>query len=70
MPNVLNDHIMKYLQSGGIQVIGRAKGNQIVIMINVKKVVELNLSGEEMGRNMRFFLQWIIDNMMITGKIE
>lgn len=63
---------LKFLNKGAVYVSGRLNkhGYQPVVIMNVKKLVEIKIEVEELQELMLFFYGWVIDNMLISGKIE
>lgn len=62
---------MDLLNNGSIYVSGRAKaGKQVVIMMNIPKLLAANTDIAVMVESCVFFFDWVVNHMMVQGHVE
>jgi len=62
---------LSYLNSGAVYVCGRTiKGHQPIIVINVRKFIDQNVTLDEIIEVSSYLFDWIVCHMMIPGRIE
>ena len=57
-------------RQGLVYVSGRSLKFNPIIVVNVMKIIDSGIGLEELLRMDYFLLNWIIDNMMVYGKVE
>ena len=63
--------LYNHLQSGFLYCSGRTKvGYHPIININVKKFIDEKKSLEDIVDTASYFFDWIIRNMIVSGKVE
>lgn len=62
---------MAFLNNGALYISGRAKkGKQVVININVTRLVQRGIHLESLIETSVYFFDWVIRNMMVKAHVE
>ncbi|OMJ69631.1 hypothetical protein SteCoe_32585 [Stentor coeruleus] len=67
---VLEDEVISYLRQGVIYPCGRSITYNPIIVVNVRKIIDSKMDLEALLRLNYFTLNWVIDNMLVPGKVE